>query len=254
MKQLALVALAACHSPMHHHQSPLSEAAIAVPIAPGQTEAWQRALEELTGPRYDEYRTSRERFGLTSQTTFLQKTPMGDFALIHMTGPDVHASFHAMSTSQDPWDVKWRELTRGLHGMDFATADPPRVDLAFETGPDVPGPIFMFVAPISDPEQVRELGRTLMGERHADYVASRARLGVTREAGFVEHTPAGDGLVVFWRCTDPPAALAAMRASTEPFDRWLAGVAAKLHPMPLDALAQTIASNKLVAQFPATSR
>jgi hypothetical protein len=246
---IAIAALAACHSPMHH-QSPLAEAAIAVPIQPGQTDAWQRALEDLTGPRYDEYRTSRARFGLTSQTTFVQKTPMGDFALIHLTGPDVHASFHAMSTSQDPWDVEWRNLTRGLHGVDFATADPPRVELAFETGPDVAGPTFMFVAPISDPEQVRELGRTLMGDKHADYVASRARLGVTREAAFLEHTAAGDGLVVFWRCRDPQAALAKMSAATDPFDRWLADVAARVHPLPLEALAATISANKLVAQFP----
>ena len=246
---LAIATLAACHSPMHHH-SALSEAAIAVPIAPGQTEAWQHALEDLTGPRYEEYRTSRARFGLTSQTTFVQKTPMGDFALIHMTGPDVHASFHAMSTSQDPWDVEWRKLTRGLHGVDFATADPPRVDLAFQTGDDVPGPVFMFVAPVGDPEQVRELGRTLMGDKHADYLASRARLGVTREAAFLEHTAAGDGLVVFWRCADPQAALAKMRASTDPFDRWLAEVAGRVHPLPLDALVATVSANKLVAQFP----
>ena len=248
---IAIAALAACHSPMHH-QSSLSEAAIAVPIRPGQTDAWQRALEDLTGPRYDEYRTSRARFGLTSQTTFVQKTPMGDFALIHLTGPDVHASFHAMSTSQDPWDVEWRKLTLGLHGVDFASAEAPHVELAFQTGDDLPGPVFMFVAPV-DPaklDDLRTFAASLMGDKHADYVASRARLGVTREAAFLEHTAAGDGVVVFWRCADPQQALKRMRDATDPFDRWIAEVAGRVHPLPLDALVATVSANKLVAQFP----
>src|ERR1044071_8227343 len=84
---------------------PVKEIGIAIPIAPGKTEDWRTAIQELTGPRYAEYEASRKRFGLTSQTTFLQRTPMGDFAVIHMTGPDVHASFHAMSESRDKWDV-----------------------------------------------------------------------------------------------------------------------------------------------------
>src|SRR4029078_10381450 len=90
-------------------QAPLTEVGIAIPIAPGKTEAWRTAIQELTGPRYAEHESSRQRFGLTSQTTFLQWPPMGDFAVIHLAGPDFHASFHAMSHSPDRWDVQWRE-------------------------------------------------------------------------------------------------------------------------------------------------
>ena len=88
----ALVTLAACHAAHHTPPpaAPLTEAAIAVPIAPGKTAAWQAALEDLLGPRYAEYDASRRRYGLTSQTTFLQRTPMGDFAVIHLTGEVAH--------------------------------------------------------------------------------------------------------------------------------------------------------------------
>ena len=68
---------------------PLTEVAIAIPIRDGKTADWERKLGELVGSRYAEYETSRQRYGLTSQTTFLQRTPMGDFALIHLTSGNI---------------------------------------------------------------------------------------------------------------------------------------------------------------------
>src|SRR5438445_798554 len=154
MTKPSLLALAAsalgatgCHHLAHHggshagHDGPvLTEVALAIPIRGGQTAAWQGAIVELTGPRYSEYESSRRRMGVTSQTTFLQKTPMGDFALIHLTGPDVHKTFHIMSESQDPWDVRWRQMTQSLHGVDFARGEAamPTIELAFAT--DGPAP------------------------------------------------------------------------------------------------------------------
>lgn len=118
----SLASLGGCDHMRHRHAGDphLTEAAIAIPIHAGQTEAWQQALAELTGPRYDEYDRSRRRMGLTSQTTFLQRSPRGDLALVHLTGPDIYATFDTMARSQDPWDVKWRALTQDLHGLDFA--------------------------------------------------------------------------------------------------------------------------------------
>lgn len=100
--------------------APISELSVVMPIAAGKTEAWRTALVDLLGAKYSEYDASRRRWGVVSQTTFLQKTPMDDFALIHLTGPDVRKSLHAMSESQNPWDISWRELTHDLHGVDFA--------------------------------------------------------------------------------------------------------------------------------------
>jgi hypothetical protein len=132
---LAATLAASCHhGPSHHgpsdqgpsgHHAPaasqevLTEAAIAAPIRANRTAAWEAALHELAGPRYEEYRASRTRFGLTSQTTFLQHTPMGDLALIHLTGPDVHRAFHAMSSSRDSLTRTGRRV---LHAPSAATA------------------------------------------------------------------------------------------------------------------------------------
>ena len=256
----ALLVVPACHGHAAHHAAPtaapLTEVNIAVPIAPGKTAAWQAALEELLGPRYAEYDASRRRYGVTSQTTFLQQTPMGDFAVIHMTGPDVRASFHAMSTSQDPWDVKWRALTLNLHGMDFAKGErvTPQVEPAYEMDSGDAGTArpFMFVAPLA-PEGVarfRALAAELMGARHDDYVRARRRLGIHRETVILETTAMGAAAVFYWLADDPQASLAQLAASTDPFDVALRADAGRAHPLPIDAIAAIAAHNALVGQYP----
>ena len=263
---LALV-LAACHHDHNHAASPppeaaaaapLTEAGIAIPIAPGKTPAWEAALHELTGPRYSEYDTSRRRFGLTSQTTFLQRTPMGDFALIHMTGADVHASFHAMSTSQDPWDVKWRELTQNLHGVDFAKGErvTPQIEPLFAMdAADTAGTAFMFLAPLGDggAAKLRTLA-TELAARRADYEHARRALGIHREAVFLETSAQGSAAVFYWLADDPVASLHALAASTDPFDRWLRDSLAGVHPISLDAIVQIASANTLVGQYPQANR
>ena len=230
----------------------LSEAGLAIPIREGQTEAWRSAIIELTGPRYDEYAASRKRMGVTSQTTFLQRTPMGDFAVIHLTGPDVHAIFHQMSESKDPWDAKWRGLTLDLHGMDFAKGADKMlsVEPAFSTeSADLSGTRpYMFIAPVTDVAAFRALARDLMGARHGEYARSRAELGIAREAVFLETTARGTVMVAYWLTRNPPASVAALRTADDPFSLWLKGAATAIHQMPLDRLP--IDSNPLVGQYP----
>jgi hypothetical protein len=262
---MTIVFLAGCHGgPAHHgggHTAapqpvPLTEAAIAVPIAPGKTAAWRAALEELLGPRYAEYDASRRRYGLTAQTTFLQATPMGDFALIHLRGADVRGSFHAMSSSQDPWDVEWRAMTLDLHGLDFAdgTQATPEIEPAWSmTSDDLAGARpFMFLAPLGPDgvAGVRALAAELMGPRHDAYVAARRRLGVRREVAFLESTARGDAVVFYWLADDPQASLAALASSPEPFDAWLRAAAGRAHPLPLATIATIAAGHTLIAQYP----
>jgi len=237
----------------------MTETGIAVPIAPGKTEAWRLSIQDLTGPRYAEYESSRKRFGLTSQTTFLQKTPMGDFAVIHLTGPDVHASFHAMSTSRDDWDVKWRDLTLDLHGVDLAKGDKvlPKVVPAFATDEaPIAGQQFMFLAPLGPDgrHRIEEIAKSVMGPRHDEYVRARQKIGVLREAVFVESTAMGDAAVFYWIADDPVGSLNRLAVSTEPFDLWMRGAAEKAHPMPIAAIASIASGNVLIGQYPKNDR
>ena len=257
----SLASLAGCHHDGHSHASapstasasPVTEVGLAIPIRAGQTEAWRRAIVELTGPRYDEYEASRRRMGITSQTTFLQQTPMGDFAVIHLTGPDVHQTFRAMAESQDPWDVSWRRLTENLHGFDFGKGEAvaPKVELAFSTSSADAGASakpYMFIVPVVDLGAFRALAADLGGRKREAYERSRARIGVQREAAFLETTAAGSVVVVYWRAAEPAASLAKLGASDDAFDRWLLAAAGGVHGMNLDTLP--IRANPLVGQYP----
>jgi hypothetical protein len=58
------------------------------------------------------------------------------------------------------------------------------------------------------------------GERREAYEASRRRLGITREAVFIQSTPNGDVVVVYWEADEIGAALKGMATSDDGFDRW----------------------------------
>jgi hypothetical protein len=58
------------------------------------------------------------------------------------------------------------------------------------------------------------------GERRDAYHASRQRLGITREAVFIQQTPNADVAVVYWEADDLDAAFKGMATSEDPFDRW----------------------------------
>jgi Bacterial regulatory proteins, luxR family len=52
------------------------------------------------------------------------------------------------------------------------------------------------------------------GERREAYEASRRRLGITREAHYIQPTPTGDVAVVYWEADDMEAALTEWRVPT----------------------------------------
>jgi hypothetical protein len=234
----------------------VSELAIAVPIAPGKTEEWRRALENLVGPQYHDYDISRRRYGLTSQTTFVQRTPMGDFALIHLTGPDVHQAFHAMSSSQDPWDVEWRKLTLNLHGIDFAKGTQvfPRVEPLYSMeADDLTGTKpFMFIAPVRHEaiDALRKLTREVMESRKDEYKRARARIGVRREAVFLESADWGDAAVYYWLADDPETSWRAFVVPSDPFESWIRAEESAAYAVPFDTLTTIASKNALIAQYP----
>jgi hypothetical protein len=84
-------------------------------------------------------------------------------------------------------------------------------------------PAIGFIAPLL-PGQT-ETDRAAMiscwrGDRADAYRASRARLGITREAVFIQETPGGDVAVVYWEADDVDAAFAGVATSEDPFDGW----------------------------------
>lgn len=80
-----------------------------------------------------------------------------------------------------------------------------------------------FIAPLLPGKT--ETDRTAMisswqGDRREAHEASRQRLGITREAIYIQSTPMGDVAVVYWEAEDVDAALKGMAVSDDPYDQW----------------------------------
>ncbi|MDQ3505079.1 MAG: hypothetical protein M3446_05145 [Actinomycetota bacterium] len=76
------------------------------------------------------------------------------------------------------------------------------------------------------------------GERQADYEKSRKRSGITREAVWIQATPAGDVAVIYVESDDVEAAYKDMASSQEPFDGWFREYVLDVHGIDLqDGLA-----------------
>lgn len=99
----------------------------AAPILPGKLEAWRRFTQEMRGSRAEEHAQSRQRLGMTSETSYLQRTPQGDLAIIAFNADDPQRAFVGLATSDAPFDRWFREKVRELHGIDLTapTATPP---------------------------------------------------------------------------------------------------------------------------------
>lgn len=67
-------------------------------------------------------------------------------------------------------------------------------------------------------EAFRSAQRRFAIDRAVEFEASRRRLGITQEQGFLQRTPAGDVAVVVFQVIDPGRMLAGTATSPEPID------------------------------------
>jgi hypothetical protein len=85
---------------------------------------------------------------------------------------------------------------------------------------EVPMPVIAFSIPVlaGKTEAFRAAHRRFVVDRRTEFEASRRRLGVTAERGFLQRTPNGDLAIVVFDVIDPARMLAGTASSTEPLD------------------------------------
>jgi len=83
-------------------------------------------MEEINGPRHEEFAASRRSVGL-HERTFLQSTPMGDLVIVTLEGDDPAASFGRLLNGTDDFSKWFGEHAMSAHGFDLAQvqAGPP---------------------------------------------------------------------------------------------------------------------------------
>ena len=87
------------------------------------------------------------------------------------------------------------------------------------------------------------------GERREAFAASRRRHGITREAVWIQSTPAGDVVVLYLEADDLSAAFQSVGTSQEPFDRWFREHVRDVHGV---ALEEGMTPPELVLDFSAS--
>jgi len=92
--------------------------AVAFPIAPGMTAEWHAFMDELNGPRRQEFADTRRRAGV-HERTFLQATPMGDLVIVTLEGDDPARSVGLMTAANDAFTTWFLERVKAVHGVDL---------------------------------------------------------------------------------------------------------------------------------------
>jgi hypothetical protein len=78
-----------------------------------------------SGERRAEHEASRRRAGIRRESAWLQRTPDGDVVVVLSEAGDVQAAMETLATSQEPFDVWFRDQIKDAHGMDMAEGFPP---------------------------------------------------------------------------------------------------------------------------------
>lgn len=100
--------------------------AMAVPIKDGKVGDWEAWCADLSGPSKAQFEAMNERRGLTTHAAWHQPTPDGhDYAIVVFDGPGAEAFMGAIATSDDEFEVAFRNAIENVHPMDFSAPPPP---------------------------------------------------------------------------------------------------------------------------------
>src|SRR5713226_1269188 len=110
--------------------------------------------------------------------------------------------------------------------------------------------VYAFAAPIASGKLAawKQFCAETSGPRRAERKKSMRRCGITLERVFLQRTPTADLAIVYLEAEYPLHELHKLRASTDPFDKWLAdqitdthGIDMTLPPPPLNELFVDVA-------------
>jgi hypothetical protein len=93
----------------------------AAPLLPGTSpHDRDEMLSCWQGERREEHIRSRRAHGITREAVWIQSTPTGDVATVLIESLDLAQALLGLATSQEPFDVWFREHLMTVHGMDLA--------------------------------------------------------------------------------------------------------------------------------------
>jgi predicted ester cyclase len=111
------------------------------PIEPDKFQEWEEFQEQLKGPRRAEFVASRRRLGVKREVQWLIMWPKVGDLRFEVGYSEVEAIVNfgvGLASSEDPFDVWFRERVADLHGFDWGAVAElgPSSQLAFEFSED----------------------------------------------------------------------------------------------------------------------
>lgn len=98
---------------------------LALPVLPGRTDLLREVLASCwRGERRAAYEDARRRAGVTKEAVWIQATPRGDLAVIHLEADDLGAAFGTLRGSGEPFDRWFRDHLEHVHGISLADGLP----------------------------------------------------------------------------------------------------------------------------------
>ena len=94
------------------------------PLQPGRTEAGREFSRQAFVERVQEHTASRRALGITQETVTLNSAPFGDVVCVYLEGEDPAESNRRFAASQSPYDVWFKDQTRGILVPEADTANP----------------------------------------------------------------------------------------------------------------------------------
>ena len=93
------------------------ETGIVFPVLPGKREALIAFAQKLMGERKAEYEQSQ--VSVHRESWYIQPTPHGELCIVHFEAVDPAAVFAGLATSQEPFDIWFREQVLDTTGVDL---------------------------------------------------------------------------------------------------------------------------------------
>jgi hypothetical protein len=204
---------------------------LAAPILAGQEEAFQEVVAEITGERAEVHRTAYGELGATKEQVWLQKTPEGSMAVVVLEGTDLEGLGEREAASEDP-HVQWFLGRLGeIHGFDPASPPPPNQLVFHGDVSGVEGETHPFAIAVPILEGKRATFDEFIAafeEKKAAWEESRRAKGVAKEYVWLQETPAGAMVVVYFESTSPDGPPLTDETELE-FDAWFQESIADIH-------------------------
>ena len=99
----------------------MDQTLFALPILPGKTEDARAFLQELHGPRKQEWVASDQRMGLVKEMWAIQQTPQGDLFVGYLAGDNMAQGMAQFAASQTEFDRWFKQQVQATTGADLNT-------------------------------------------------------------------------------------------------------------------------------------